>query len=241
MTKSAFIVIAAIVVNTGCGVPGRPRPGSEVLPPTKMLNFSTLYATNCAGCHGQNGRGGPAVGIGDPVYLAIADDSAVRRVVENGVPGTAMSAFAQSAGGMLTSEQVNAIVSGMRAHWAKPDVLQGVHPPSYAAEQSGDPNHGANVYSTYCSSCHGEDGNGGRHASSIVDPSYLSLVSDQHLRTTVIVGRPELGAPDWRGDVPGQPMSDQDVSDVVAWLASKRPLYTTKSLSNGTAVMAGGQ
>ena len=38
----------------------------------------------------------------------------------------------------------------------------------------------------------------------------------------VIVGRPELGAPDWRNNVPGSPMSEQDISDVVAWLASKR-------------------
>ena len=30
------------------------------------------------------------------------------------------------------------------------------------------------------------------------------------------------GAPDWRGYVPGRPMSDQEVSDVVAWLASQR-------------------
>jgi membrane fusion protein (multidrug efflux system) len=37
-----------------------------------------------------------------------------------------------------------------------------------------------------------------------------------------IAGRPELGAPDWRGNVPGKPMSDQEVTDVVAWLASRR-------------------
>ena len=25
---------------------------------------------NCAGCHGAQGRGGPAIALGDPVYLA---------------------------------------------------------------------------------------------------------------------------------------------------------------------------
>jgi hypothetical protein len=49
------------------------------------------------------------------------------------------------------------------------------------------------------------------------------LESDQDLRTNVIVGRPELGAPDWRGDVPGKPISAQEISDVVAWLAAQRP------------------
>jgi cytochrome c oxidase cbb3-type subunit 3/ubiquinol-cytochrome c reductase cytochrome c subunit len=48
------------------------------------------------------------------------------------------------------------------------------------------------------------------------------LVSDQGLRTVLIAGRPELNAPDWRGNVPGKPMSEQEVTDVVAWLASKR-------------------
>ena len=33
---------------------------------------------------------------------------------------------------------------------------------------------------------------------------FLALVSDQGLRTIVIAGRPELGAPDWRGNVPGK-------------------------------------
>jgi cytochrome c oxidase cbb3-type subunit 3/ubiquinol-cytochrome c reductase cytochrome c subunit len=48
------------------------------------------------------------------------------------------------------------------------------------------------------------------------------LVSDQGLRTIVITGRPELGAPDWRGNVPEHPMTDQEITDVVAWLASRR-------------------
>ena len=55
-----------------------------------------------------------------------------------------------------------------------------------------------------------------------MDPSYLALVSDQNLRTNVIVGRPDLGAPDWRGDAPGKPLSPEDVTDVVSWLAAQR-------------------
>jgi hypothetical protein len=65
-----------------------------------------------------------------------------------------------------------------------------------------------------------------------VDGSYLALVSDQNLRTTVIVGRPDMGAPDWRGDLPGKPLSEQDVSDVVAWLAAQRPLFPGQPYSS---------
>jgi mono/diheme cytochrome c family protein len=219
-----------------CDAPGRPSAHSQELNPAAVMDFTKLYASNCAGCHGPDGKIGPAVEIGDPVYLAIADDSVIRSVVSKGVPGTAMPAFAQSAGGMLTGAQVDAIVAGIRTQWAKADVLGGADPPPYAASSSagemGDAKRGKEVYAVYCSSCHGPDGQGGSHGSSIVDGSYLSLVSDQHLRTTVIIGRPGLGAPDWRSNVPGKPMSHKDVSDVVAWLAEQRPQFTTQLDSN---------
>jgi len=235
--KPRIILIALpLLTSMACGIrgsaPGRPAADSQVIPPTKIVDFNSLYARNCAGCHGADGRGGAAIALGDPVYLAIADDAAILRIAAQGVPGTAMPAFSQHSGGMLTDDQINVIAGGMRSHWAKPDALRGADPPPYRALSPGDPQRGANVYGTYCSSCHGAKGRGGR-ASSIVDGSYLALVSDQHLRTTVIVGRPELGAPDWRGDVPGKPMSSEDVSDVVAWLSAQRPQPYSAAVRSG--------
>ncbi len=222
-------ILASLLATTACGArdsaPGRPSADSQPIPPSKITDLNFLYARNCAGCHGPDGKGGAAVGLGDAVYLAIADDAMICRVTADGVPGTAMPAFAQHSGGMLTDDQINVIIGGIRTRWSKPDALSDAHPPPYAAQRPGDPKHGAAVYSAYCSSCHGADGRGGKRASSIVDGSYLGLVSDQHLRTTVIVGRPDTGAPDWRNDVPGKPMSPEDVSDVVAWLAAQRPQF----------------
>jgi cytochrome c oxidase cbb3-type subunit 3/ubiquinol-cytochrome c reductase cytochrome c subunit len=37
----------------------------------------------------------------------------------------------------------------------------------------------------------------------------------------MIAGRPDEGMPDWRTDA-AQPMTDQQITDIVAWLASKR-------------------
>jgi mono/diheme cytochrome c family protein len=227
MIRRAVLPAVWMLTATACrfheSAPGRPAADSQVIPPAKIMNFKFLYASNCAGCHGQDGQGGAAIGLGDAVYLAVADDAAIRRVTSEGVPGTAMPAFAQHSGGMLTDDQIGAIVGGIRARWAKPDALHGADAPPYAEQGHGDPKRGALVYETYCSSCHGAGGRGGERASSIVDGSYLALVSDQNLRTNVIVGRPEMGAPDWRGDVPGKPMSPADVSDVVAWLSAQRP------------------
>jgi mono/diheme cytochrome c family protein len=128
---------------------------------------------------------------------------------------------------MLTAEQIDAIVKGIRTRWANPGVIAGVDLPPYADGRGGQAQRGAGAFATYCASCHGDRGQGAR-ASSIVDGAYLALVSDQGLRTTVIAGRPELGAPDWRGNVPGKPMTPQDISDVVAWLSAQRPPFAGK-------------
>ena len=205
--------------------PGQPKSGSQPVPPNEIVDFKTLYADNCAGCHGREGRGGPAIALADPVYLAIANKDALRKVVANGVRGTSMSAFAQSAGGMLTDKQVDVIINGMQSRWSRPGVLDGTNPPSYTAKAAGNVQAGQVAFGTYCASCHGAAGEGTHKGSAITDDSFLALVSDQGLRTIVIVGRPELKAPDWRGNVSGKPMSDQEITDVVAWLASKRVQY----------------
>lgn len=223
LRRLCVVAVVEAVLLSACGTPpGQPRSGSEVLAPKEVLEFGTLYSENCAGCHGENGRGGAAMALADPVYLAIADEEAMRKVTVNGVPGTAMPAFAESAGGLLTDKQIDVITQGIRSRWSKPGILDGANPPSYAAKSRGEPERGAAVYKTYCESCHGPDGRGGPKGSDITNRSFLALVSDQGLRTIVIAGRPELGAPDWRGNIPGKPMSNQDVTDVVAWLASKR-------------------
>jgi cytochrome c oxidase cbb3-type subunit III len=217
-----FLAFAALLLS-GCGAPhGQPQKGSETLAPTEVLEFGQLFSANCAGCHGDNGRGGAAIALANPVYLALADDRTIRNAIANGVRGTAMPAFAESAGGLLTDKQIDVITQQMRSRWSKPGILDGANPPEYAATSAGDSQRGKAAYNTYCESCHGPDGRGGPKGSAITNDSFLALVSDQGLRTVVIAGRPDLGAPDWRANVRGKPMSDQEVTDVVAWLVSHR-------------------
>jgi cytochrome c oxidase cbb3-type subunit III len=217
-----FAALAAIFV-AGCGAPhGQPRSGSEVQAPNEVLEFGPLFSENCAACHGAEGRGGAAIALANPVYLAIADDASIRKVIAKGVSGTAMPAFAQSAGGMLTDAQIDVLTKEIRLRWSQRGILDTASAPPYAPKLTGDAQRGEVAYKTFCESCHGPDGRGGAKGSSITDDSFLALVSDQSLRAIVIAGRPELGAPDWRGNIPGKPMTDREVSDVVAWLISRR-------------------
>jgi mono/diheme cytochrome c family protein len=227
-TLRALALSAVCIAFAGCThIPGRPGPGPEVVRPEEVLDFPTLYKQNCAACHGENGTNGAAIPLSNPVYVAVAGEGQIREVITKGVPGHLMPAFAKSSGGMLTDQQVAALAHGIVQQWGQPSLPAGQTPPPYLTTSQGDPEHGAQAYGAFCARCHQATGEGhpaiGKigKLGSIVDPSYLALISDQNLRSIIIAGRPNDHMPDWRTDA-AQPMTDQQVTDIVAWLASKR-------------------
>jgi cytochrome c oxidase cbb3-type subunit 3 len=215
--KYAILSFVAVLALSSCEAPGRRSAEARVIRPSEVADFEVLYSQNCSGCHGKDGQGALTVGIGRPIYLAIADDATIRLTIEAGRPGTPMPAFAQKAGGMLTDPQIDVLVRGMRAHWGEAGAFKNENLPAYMSSGPGNAARGHEIFAASCTSCHGPDGRGAR---AIADPSYLSLVTDQHLRTVIIVGMPHLGMPDWRSH--SKPLSDADVTDVVAWLAAQR-------------------
>ena len=220
----AFAVVFCFLL-AGCdNMPGKPSAEPEVPVPSTVVKFDTLYAQNCSGCHGDNGQRGAAIAMNNPQYLALIDDASLKNVIAHGYKNGLMPGFAASAAGMLTDTQINAIVSGLRSKWGKGNVLAGLNAPPYADSTPGDAARGAQVYALACASCHGAAGTGAQKGS-ILNGSYLALMNPQSLRTIVIVGRPEWGMPDWRGDIKGRSLTNQEVSDVVAWLESQTPDY----------------
>ena len=237
-SRRGWALAAALGMALGAceAFPGRPDPAQRPVRPSQVMAFDALYKQACAGCHGSDGRLGAARPLNDPVYLALIPPDRLHKVIADGVPGTSMPASGTSAGGSLTDAQIDALVKGMLATWGRPDSVKGVALPPYDAGpvHPDDKNAaGAAVYASACARCHGPDGKGGPKAGSIVDASFLALVSDQSLRTTVIAGRPDLGKPDWREDIPGQPLTPQQISDVVAWLAGQRRPVTGRPGSDG--------
>ncbi|MGC2504809.1 MAG: c-type cytochrome, partial [Silvibacterium sp.] len=221
---------------------------SETLRPEQVLDFALLYKNSCSACHGDHGLNGAALPLDNPVYLAWAGHDRMVQIVAGGMSHTLMPAFAESRGGTLTDQQVESIVSGMIDHWGKPGILNGTNAPGYTHVAQGDGTQGKAAFQTFCARCHGTDGKGisgsdaetksvlarsktGPFVGSIVDPTYLSLVSNQELRDIVVSGLPGGGMPDWRGDGVVKPMTDKDVSDIVAWLVSQRVQFPGQPLS----------
>jgi mono/diheme cytochrome c family protein len=211
-----LIPLTLLVGSLGCNRKiGPPDDQEELMRPENVVSFDRLYKQNCSACHGEQGSGGPALDLANPSYQALVDDASLKRWITSGMPGTQMPAFGESAGGFLTAQQVDLLVAGMRARWGHKDQTSADMPP-YSSSALGNVEGGRNIFRVSCSSCHQQG------QQKITDASYLALVSDQSLRTIVIAGRPDLGHPDWKQIRRGQPFTDQDVNDVIAYLHSLR-------------------
>jgi cytochrome c oxidase cbb3-type subunit 3/ubiquinol-cytochrome c reductase cytochrome c subunit len=217
------VPLLAITMLTGCDMPGRPHPGPEVPRPEAIASFNTLYGENCAGCHGKNGDNGAATNLANPEYQALIDDTSMRDVIANGKKGSLMPGFSVRSGGPLTEGQIDALVRGLRAQWKKENPFGGETPPPYKASHAGDATKGEAVYAAACARCHGDTAQHPGSAGSILDGSFLALINEQTVRTTIIAGRPDIGEPDWRNHIPGRAMTDDEVTDVSAWLIAQRP------------------
>ena len=214
-----FVGLAAL---SGCGrLPGKPKEADRWKPPEENMDFADLYETNCLACHSNGQTLGASISMNNPPYLAVIPKETLRKVVADGIPHSSMPGYSSKVGGLLTDDQINVLVDGI-FNWTKGHEVPTDNLPPYSAAL-GDAERGEAIFAQNCANCHGSEGAGvpGK-AGSVVDPTFLSLVSDQYLRTIVIIGRPDLGMPGFRDYVPGKPMSAEEISDVVAWLASRR-------------------
>jgi cytochrome c oxidase cbb3-type subunit 3/ubiquinol-cytochrome c reductase cytochrome c subunit len=219
-------LLLCVLSIVGCqAVPGKPMPGSEAKRPDQVLDFVTLYQENCSACHGENGRMGAAISLANPVYLSFAGARNLQRVTANGVPGTLMPGFSKGSGGTLTDRQIEVLTQGMVTHWSGPSPLASLSPVAYSAMLQGDPVRGAQLFVSSCAKCHGSDGTGSTAAKpptgSLVDSAYLALISDQGLRSLIVAGQPDHSMPG-SNHAGAHPLAEQDVTDIVAWLAAHR-------------------
>lgn len=224
--RSSLLLLAAM--SAGCGTSGPGRHEVRPIPSDRVVDFAALYAQNCAGCHGADGRFGPAPPLNDPLFLAIVPDSVLAGIVSEGRPGTPMPAFSRKHGGPLTDEQVRALAGGIKPRWkpAHPEVT----PPAYPVADGqgrGDVGRGRQVFARACAPCHGEEGRGGEgKVGPIHDPAFLALISDQAIRRIIITGRGDLQMPDFAGKdgrpEDFRPLTPADVADLVALLSGWR-------------------
>ncbi len=222
-SRLAVVTLCSLMVAaSGCERSNyAPKQVSEEMQPQDITDFQTLFEQNCVGCHGVDGRNGASERLNYPLYLALVPKEEIHKVITYGRAGTVMPPFDVSQGGRLTAKQVDILVNGIEQKWAKPVAFHGLTPPPYyqPADAKIDLADGKKVFMTVCSVCHGEHGVIGPLAT----PAYLSLASDQYIRTAVLAGKPDRGMPNWQTLKFGHPLSDGEITDVVGYLSSLRP------------------
>lgn len=164
----------------------------------------SIFGSNCAACHGDNGQGGIGPALNSKPLLSTIGDDQLFSLVRTGIPGTAMPAWSQSFGGPLTDEEVRQVVSFVRA-W-EPNALE--------ASQLGpapDPHRGLEIFESICFACHGSQGTGTDRAPALNDPTLLNSFDDNWFRDTISQGRPSRGMPTW-----GTVLSPAEIDDLIS-------------------------
>jgi mono/diheme cytochrome c family protein len=89
----------------------------------------TVFARDCANCHGKDGRGGKFGDLNNQAFLALMSDLILRRYVITGRPDLGMPDFADSKGRdkssftPITAQEVNDIVA-LLASWRTPAPVE---------------------------------------------------------------------------------------------------------------------
>ena len=93
------------------------------------------------------------------------------------------------------------------------------------SKAEGDSAKGAEVYKSYCATCHGDTGKGDGVAAAALDPKprdlsnadYVSGLTDAHIKKIVTEGGPSVGMsatmPAWGGIIP-----EADIDNIIAYV-----------------------
>ena len=130
MKKIFFILLLSLILGaTACGAnpdttavvvstsPTEQGAVSAVQSNSTNRDSLSLYAQNCAACHGPTGAGTTVAPPLNSVELRTRlDDDAIRATISNGRPGTAMPVW----GNILSAAQIDALVELIR-NWPELD------------------------------------------------------------------------------------------------------------------------
>ncbi len=185
----ALLLIALLLPVYIAAEPTRIKAAELQILQSNLDEAMTLYAQNCALCHGMAGEG---IGANPPLNapgLASMDYAELAKVIARGRYNTAMPAWGQEDGGPLSDYQVGQLVALVqRGDWeaaqdrtvnlglqplipfaAQPDatILAQVQALPDGARLAA----GITVYAAKCVACHGADGAGTALAPALNDPA----------------------------------------------------------------------
>jgi cbb3-type cytochrome c oxidase subunit III len=176
----------------------------------------TLYAENCAACHGADlGGTSLAPSLTTPDLLSQSDE-AIRLTINEGVPTTLMAGWSS----VLTDEEVDELIGLMR-RWEEVRQAGIEMPVVEAAPVESTPEmiaQGEQLYNVACQACHGADAYGTRMAPALNSQAFLSETPDAAIKQIISGGVSGTMMPAWGGR-----LDDAELNAIVAYLRSFEP------------------
>lgn len=170
------------------------------------------YQKYCALCHGVNREGNAndhAPSLRSESLMRSGYPSELVYTIGYGRRGTPMAAFVEELGGPLSRERIRRL-----ARWLKKQV--GVEPADLSFEPViGDVALGEQTFARHCTSCHGEQGEGGI-GPAIGNPAMISLSTDAFIRYAIENGRDGTEMPPF-----GEALSAEEIDGVTAFLRTR--------------------
>jgi cytochrome c oxidase cbb3-type subunit III len=162
------LVVACVVAPIATSQAGK----NHEKPLSSASEGRQVLASNCAACHGIDGKGSErAPNIADNPDVRRLSDAELMGIIAKGIPGTGMPAFHS-----LSSTRIRDLVAYLRS-------LEGA---TGNVKLPGDPRKGETIFfgQTGCSNCHMIAGRGGFIASDLTD--YARTHSTDQIRSAIL-------------------------------------------------------
>jgi mono/diheme cytochrome c family protein len=218
--------IRAIAISIVALLAGTIAAAGQAQAATARERGKALYESNCAVCHGTDGRADTPVGrllkpgprnFSDPVEMARVSSDRMYRSIKDGRPGTGMAAWKDA----LSEIQIGDLI----------DYVRDFSTSAKASAPSGEAlsiEVGRRIFERECASCHGKDGNADTEVAKVLDPPprkfadpvAMARLDDGRIYLAIYRGRPGT-AMGGRGEL----LSSLEIIDVMRYLRTLvRPL-----------------
>ncbi|MGL1885322.1 MAG: c-type cytochrome [Reichenbachiella sp.] len=194
-----------------------------------------IFETNCAVCHQQDGKGktGFAPSINNIDFLGVANDHLIKRFILEGRSGTSMFPFKNNPN---VADNIDDVVAFMRS-WSEDYSLYKDIPVNHDWESSGDATNGEALFANYCAACHGAEGQGysaGGSGTGIANASFVSLVPDDYIKQTLLLGRAGTAMKPFDGSKGVASLSNSEMDDIVSFIRTKAEFVQLASVDGGS-------
>ncbi|MEJ2710082.1 MAG: c-type cytochrome [Anaerolineales bacterium] len=259
----ATLILASAIFWFAWREPERIASAQETQLQSDLDEAMTLYAENCAVCHGLAGEGIGVTPALNSQPLQESDYASLSKIISRGLFNTAMPAWGKEDAGPLSDYQIGELVSLIQyGDWQETQdrvVNLGLAPTvpftsspdeeilaSLANEPGGELLvQGVRVYAEQCVACHGPDGAGTALAPALNDPQ-IAAKDRTELERTILNGIPGTLMAGWE-----RSLNEADLEAVVALItqweqvpsgvipAPDRPIpVTEQSLALGAEIYA---